>query len=775
MSTRYVILGQFPVSRSRSSDFTAAQLLTHLDSGDDSVVTLSEPDGNYAQHHLIYRSTRLFAQTLDMVKTEVGPDNAALVFASGMEIGNINKPHLRSRLKEIWRRFRLIRFVGKRAGQVYYVADMPGKSLQFWLMLLAYLSNVVHRPIQVRLVSPKAVRQQFPELDGISPEAAIDGSFNHAFQNLSEDAGTVSPRTIRQYINAKRRDPDADPALLVDMSLLQSLAASNWRSSPHFLRQPRDVDLPHPPKETSRYSTETYTKFATYFREFMRAKQNPALAAVTGLDDFEEWYLNSPDTQRAFPYLVLDPAKIPLPLTHETAAAALLKFAPRVADVRFLSLDHLDWFAAPLGNGDTALSRAEFFFAQCANVKINPRALMEDPGHSQEIRQWYYENLCQLAPALLPFSTLKPPENTSPPCATLAGIVTGESGLAQNADMHANALQHLDIPVDLREHTNLTATSRRIVGNRPLKRDLCIHNINAHYIPRQTYSAALNTGMSPVHVGFLLWELDKLPASHLLAGELLDEVWVPSQFLADILSDAYGRAVHNIGKAISLPPALDHPANPAFTFFTSFDSKSSVERKNPLATVQAFVAAFANTENVRLIVKATPPGPEPWGDPHQQMRKIAKIASKDPRISVRFESLPFDEYITDFQTADCIVSAHRAEGFGYVPAYGMFYEKPVIATNYSGVTDFCTDTTSFPVNYRLKPVEAQEVIAMADGAQWAEIDIAHLAEQMKFVFENPDIARQRASAGKALITEKYAPESFAKTYLTRLRALGVCD
>ena len=53
-----------------------------------------------------------------------------------------------------------------------------------------------------------------------------------------------------------------------------------------------------------------------------------------------------------------------------------------------------------------------------------------------------------------------------------------------------------------------------------------------------------------------------------------------------------------------------------------------------------------------------------------------------------------------FARADCYVSLHRSEGFGLTLAESMALGKPVIATGYSGNTDFMTPANSYLVDWR---------------------------------------------------------------------------
>ena len=58
-----------------------------------------------------------------------------------------------------------------------------------------------------------------------------------------------------------------------------------------------------------------------------------------------------------------------------------------------------------------------------------------------------------------------------------------------------------------------------------------------------------------------------------------------------------------------------------------------------------------------------------------------------------------------FLMADAYISLHRSEGFGLTIAEAMYFGKPVIATNYSGNTDYMNDSNSYLVDYILTPLQ----------------------------------------------------------------------
>ena len=74
----------------------------------------------------------------------------------------------------------------------------------------------------------------------------------------------------------------------------------------------------------------------------------------------------------------------------------------------------------------------------------------------------------------------------------------------------------------------------------------------------------------------------------------------------------------------------------------------------------------------------------------------------------------------------------------------MAAEKPVIATQYGGVTDFVTKDTAYPVTHRLVEIGPDSPPYPATYI-WAEPDILSIREKMRYVFEHKAEAK---SVGK---------------------------
>jgi glycosyltransferase involved in cell wall biosynthesis len=153
---------------------------------------------------------------------------------------------------------------------------------------------------------------------------------------------------------------------------------------------------------------------------------------------------------------------------------------------------------------------------------------------------------------------------------------------------------------------------------------------------------------------------------------------------------------------------------------------------------------------------------------------VVDLAAGDPRIRI-IESTMTSEQLAGLQAAcDCYVSLHRSEGFGYGPAEAMVSGKPVIATGYSGVTDFCTPQTALLADYTLERVPEGAYPYMDPDREyfWAAPDIESAARQMRRLYDDRDLGKRLGQAGRELILNRYSVAALQRRYVDRLSALG---
>lgn len=441
------------------------------------------------------------------------------------------------------------------------------------------------------------------------------------------------------------------------------------------------------------------------------------------------------------------------------------------------------WFAAPVGGRAGAPSRFELLMALQAGVAETQPCSADA---ADRIRAWYRGQVCGVYPQLAAFSSIPEADWIArDPRLELVGMASAETGLAQNLRMSEAALDEAGVPSCLRDSEaafnavdGKTASGARSKMVAPQRKAALIH-LNADAVPQALCHPLLDRHKELYAIGFLLWELEVIPEAHRLALDLLDEIWCPSGYLTDVYGRETDRPVINMRKAITLPavPAFDRASigvpKGKFCFLLAFDFHSSLERKNPIAAIRAFRRAFDGEGDVSLVIKTTPPVPGHWGDPNCMWREIEAAADADPRIVVLPEFMPFPEMLSLIRGADCVVSCHRAEGFGYFLAYGLSYARPVIATDYSGSTDFVTPETGWPVAWRPREVAPGESILPVKDAIWADIDVDALAEAMRSVIHRPEEAARRAATGQTLMERDYSLAALAARYRARLEALGI--
>ena len=98
-------------------------------------------------------------------------------------------------------------------------------------------------------------------------------------------------------------------------------------------------------------------------------------------------------------------------------------------------------------------------------------------------------------------------------------------------------------------------------------------------------------------------------------------------------------------------------------------------------------------------------------------------------------------------SADIILSLHRSEGFGLLPAQAMAAGKAVVATGWSANVEFMDPEASVLVDYSLIPVEDPQ--GLYEGGRWAEPDQADAAAKLGRLIEDDgarDAMGQRALA-----------------------------
>jgi glycosyltransferase involved in cell wall biosynthesis len=268
-------------------------------------------------------------------------------------------------------------------------------------------------------------------------------------------------------------------------------------------------------------------------------------------------------------------------------------------------------------------------------------------------------------------------------------------------------------------------------------------------------------------IGVWFWELGRFPAVFRPSFDLVDEVWVASDFVRTAIARETSKPVLVVPIPLDAPAfassdrvALDLPDR--FLFLFSFDFFSIMERKNPLGLVEAFRRAFPSDEGPVLLIKSIN------GD-----RKKASLDRLLRAVSDRSDIIVRDGYLSPAEkdaltrSCDCYVSLHRSEGLGLTMAEAMSVGKPVIATGYSGNLTFMNEDNSYLVRHRLS-VTPPGCDPYPPGIEWAEPDLDHAAQLMRDVYDRPEKAREVGERARRDLQERHTVDQAAAFIRNRL-------
>ena len=305
-----------------------------------------------------------------------------------------------------------------------------------------------------------------------------------------------------------------------------------------------------------------------------------------------------------------------------------------------------------------------------------------------------------------------------------------ETGIGRLVKTVSNQCQNLDLIVELKifeflnHASNLREEFQRSAANSKLV-IYCLSLVELNYL-YYSLGPELMESVSSKSIFYGPWELEKIPKS-LLSGLCgVNEIWAISQFANQAFSTHHSNVI-DIGIAIG--ESADEAkgvGSPFFQFLTVCAVGSYLERKNPEGVLNAFLTAFpkeSSTGPFRLRIHISDVS---------NLDLLPEFSDLDKRVSVTFGSLDRSGYEEMFESSQCYVSLHRAEGFGHAIAEAINFGLPVIVTKYGGITDFCTEENCHFIEYKEIEISSGDY-PYSYGLKWADPDLDCAVEAMKKV------------------------------------------
>jgi glycosyltransferase involved in cell wall biosynthesis len=353
--------------------------------------------------------------------------------------------------------------------------------------------------------------------------------------------------------------------------------------------------------------------------------------------------------------------------------------------------------------------------------------------------------------------------DNAPAGVNLVGHLTARDGLGEAARQVGRALDSRGLNC-----ARIEASSSAGLGPHPLNL-LCL---NPDQLPGFAARAGERFFRGRPTAGLWWWENPDFPLGLTWAFDYLDEVWVASSFIAEALAPRAPIPVHTVKlPVVPAPPAAKGRAElglpDGFLFlFVYVDHYFSTPRKNPLGAIEAFRRAFAPGSGAVLALKSWNASRDP-----EAARRVREAAAAHPDVYLIERSLPEADKNAMIAACDCYLSLHRAEGFGLTIAEAMYFERPVIATGWSGNMDLMDGDSSYAVGYRLRPV-GDDAWPYRPFGNWAEPDLDHAAELMRGAFDRPAEALERGRRASVRIRRERSAEAAGPALAERLLALA---
>lgn len=343
----------------------------------------------------------------------------------------------------------------------------------------------------------------------------------------------------------------------------------------------------------------------------------------------------------------------------------------------------------------------------------------------------------------------------------LIGYATSPMGLGEDLRSFAVMLDHLDIPYSV---IDIPTDSSGLV-NHTWKKLTQEDYPNSFFFMSPMECARLAEAQPALFstpktkLGYFLWELPDFPIQHVPALKLVDHIWCPTKFVQQAFFDKVQKLTLAIPLPVIKPVSAERdfrkdlgiPIN-AFVALYLFDIRSTEQRKNPEASIRAFIEFAANHPDAYLILKIN-------RSRTSDQKRLMGLA-QHPRIRLVTELLTNNELASLYDAANCYLSLHRSEGFGRTLVEALQHGLDLICTNYSGPADFLTPENALLVDWKKCQVNPGDY-PYTDGSNWSEPDINSAIRQL-------EVSYARRKQGKNLAASRtgnlFQPKNLADKY-----------
>lgn len=353
------------------------------------------------------------------------------------------------------------------------------------------------------------------------------------------------------------------------------------------------------------------------------------------------------------------------------------------------------------------------------------------------------------------------------------GFFDGNFGIAEATRLNATAMENAGIKVNRISYSSDTLEKSK--SSTAADALINIFHINSN-VTHEFFSKNQDINLTGhYNIVYWAWEFPEVSAKTVEFLNIFDELWVPSDFCVNIFTKYTGIPVMRFSHPIQKMAPSDefkfeyYNIKPGSTvYITIFDSLSTTIRKNPEATIEAFINVFKDDPESVLIIKTH--NLDRSKDAQKVLEKYAGISN----IIMINEHFSKEKLHSLIQKSDVLISLHGSEGFGLTMAEAMSYGKIVVGTGYSGNLDFMNVNNSFLVQYSfIKTSNTKGLIA--EGLTLAKPDLQDAIQKLLYIKNNFKSLNSVKQNAETQIRDNFSLESIGNLLKLRLSFIDQMD
>lgn len=286
-------------------------------------------------------------------------------------------------------------------------------------------------------------------------------------------------------------------------------------------------------------------------------------------------------------------------------------------------------------------------------------------------------------------------------------------------------------------------------------------------------------GFGNYHVGYTMFEVDRISDVWVVMCNKMDEIFVPSSFNYHTFSKSGVDSKKLKVMPFGVDAELFNPeaekmrllgTEDKFVFFSDFQWSI---RKGWDVLLEAYYGEFDRDEGVCLVLKtyeAVPGAPASEAVIFDGIKSIKRKFNKALPKVLWFRHMIEDGRMPQlYKAMDCFVSTTRGEGWNLPLVQAMSMEVPSIVTNWSAHTDYATERNAYLIDYEM--VETHASLLWHPGyrdAYYANPSIEHTRSLMRHVYDNYEEAKIKAEIGRDEILKQWTWKHSAQRIVKRL-------